>query len=75
MSLGIHYNLEAGDYDIQSYITNPSVFDVKNGHIDILTSPGLGIEIDEELVRKVAKTAVPWPLAGFHGADGGIREW
>ena len=75
MSLGIHYNVQAGDYDINSYITNPEVFNVKDGFVEILQGPGLGIEVNEELVRKVSETAVPWPLGGFVGKDGGYREW
>ncbi|KAL1297116.1 hypothetical protein AAFC00_004695 [Neodothiora populina] len=75
MSLGIHYNVEAGDYDINSYVLNPEVFDVQDGHVEAFKGPGLGIEINEDLVREVSKTAVPWPLAGFTGEDGGYREW
>lgn len=75
MSQGIHYNLEAGDYDINSYIHNPEVFDVHDGYVDALKGPGLGIEINEKLVREVSKNAVAWPLGGFVGKDGGYREW
>lgn len=75
MSLGIHYNVDAGDYDIHSYIKNPEVFDVKDGYVEALTGPGLGIEIDEAVVRKVSETSIPWPLGGFVGKDGGFREW
>ncbi|KAK1081557.1 hypothetical protein LTR33_004579 [Friedmanniomyces endolithicus] len=75
MSLGMHYNVLAGEYDINSYITNPEVFDVKDGFVEKLTGPGLGIEINEELVRKVAETTEPWPLMGFVGKDGAYREW
>lgn len=75
MSLGIHYNVQAGDYDINSYITNPEVFNVKEGFIENLMGPGLGIEMNEELIRKVAETTAPWPLGGFVGKDGGYREW
>ncbi|KAK1808576.1 hypothetical protein LTR12_017070 [Friedmanniomyces endolithicus] len=75
MSLGMHYNVLAGEYDINSYITNPEVFDVKDGFVEKLTGPGLGIEINEELVRKVAATTEPWPLMGFVGKDGAYREW
>lgn len=76
MSLGIHYNVEApGDFDLNSYIHNPEVFNVVDGYVDAPTGPGLGIEINEDLVREVAKAAVPWPLGGFVGEDGGIREW
>ncbi|KAK0935046.1 hypothetical protein LTR29_013366 [Friedmanniomyces endolithicus] len=75
MSLGMHYNVLAGEYDINSYITNLEVFDVKDGFVEKLTGPGLGIEINEELVRKVAETTEPWPLMGFVGKDGAYREW
>lgn len=75
MSVGMHYNVEAGEYDISSYVTNPEVFAVKDGFVEALEKPGLGIEIDEELVRKVAKETRPWELKGFVGKDGGYREW
>ena len=67
MSLGIHYNVQAGDYDINSYVHNPEVFDIKDGYVSILNGPGLGIEINENLVREVSKNAIPWPLGGFVG--------
>lgn len=75
MSLGIHYNVAAGEYDIHSYMTNPEVFAVKDGFVEILTGVGLGIEVDESLIREVAKTARSWPVQGFVGKDGGTREW
>lgn len=75
MSLGIHYNVLAGDHDINTYVHNPEVFDVKDGFVNALKGPGLGIEVNEEMVREVAKTAVVWPLGEFVGEDGGIREW
>jgi len=75
MSLGIHYNVDAGDADLHTYVRDPSVFDVKDGYVEALEGLGLGIEVDEEAVREAAKTATPWPLQGFVGKDGGIREW
>ncbi|KAM0720415.1 hypothetical protein Q7P37_004551 [Cladosporium fusiforme] len=75
MSVGMHYNVEAGEYDISSYVTNPEAFAVKDGFVEVLHGPGLGIEINEELVRKVAETTKPWELKGFVGKDGGYREW
>ncbi|KAL9085253.1 MAG: hypothetical protein Q9165_007687 [Trypethelium subeluteriae] len=65
MSQGIHYNKEAGEFDLHSYITDPSVFDVQDGFVMAPKGPGLGIEINEDFVRKIAKTAVSWPLQGF----------
>lgn len=75
MSLGMHYNLEAGEYDITSYVKDASVFEVKNGFVDVLDGPGLGIEVDEDAVRRVAMSTEPWPCKEFYGPDGSIREW
>ncbi|KAF6237159.1 hypothetical protein HO173_004627 [Letharia columbiana] len=75
MSLGIHYNVEAGQYDITNYVKDKSVWDVKDGYVEGLHGEGLGIEVDEEEVREVAKTAPAWTLKGFTGPDGSIREW
>ena len=75
MSLGIHYNVEAGQYDIGDYIHNGAVWDVKDGYVEGLKGMGLGVEVDEEEVRKVAVNAVAWLPKGFMGPDGSIREW
>ena len=75
MSLGIHYNTEAGDHDINNYVMDKSVWEVKDGYVDGLKGIGLGIEVDEAEVREVAKTTQPWPWKGFIGPDGGVREW
>ncbi|GAB7358141.1 hypothetical protein MBLNU230_g0299t1 [Neophaeotheca triangularis] len=75
MSQGIHYNVAAGDEDLHTYVKDAGVFKVKDGFVENLTGPGLGIEIDEDKVREVSRTAVPWPLGGFVGKDGGYREW
>jgi galactonate dehydratase len=75
MSLGIHYNTEAGEHDIHTYVTNPEAFDVKDGHVVGPAGVGLGIEIDEEAVRRLSKGCIPWLPKEFHGTDGSIREW
>ena len=75
MSLGIHYNTEAGEYDIMNFIKDQEVFRIKHGYVDALTSPGLGIEVDEEEVRRVAAIAESWVSKEFYGPDGSIREW
>ena len=75
MSLGIHYNLEAGQYDITNYVKDKSVWDVRDGYVEGLHGEGLGIEVDEEEVRQVAETAPEWVPKGFTGPDGSIREW
>ncbi|ESU09210.1 hypothetical protein FGSG_03955 [Fusarium graminearum PH-1] len=75
MSLGMHYNTEAGDIDLLTYLKNPSVFDLDSGYIRAPTGYGLGIDIDEEMVIRIAKETEPWQCKTFHGPDGGIREW
>ncbi|KAG9665500.1 mandelate racemase/muconate lactonizing enzyme family protein, partial [Aureobasidium melanogenum] len=75
MSVGMHYNTEAGEHDIHSYVLNSDIFKVKDGYLDAFTGPGLGIEVDEEAVRRVAENTQPWLLQGFVGVDGGLREW
>jgi galactonate dehydratase len=49
----MHYN--AGDFDLFTYLKNPQVFDVNEGSIALMTGPGLGIEMDEELIRRNAE--------------------
>ena len=75
MSLGMHYNVEAGDVDLTTYLKDQSVFDISDGYVAALKGPGLGIEVDEELVRKVSKNTEPWQPKMFHGPDGSVREW
>lgn len=73
MSLGIHYNV--GGQDLTSYTHNPEVWNVQGGYIDLLRGPGLGIEIDEEQVRKFSIDAKAWVSPGFIGPGGEVREW
>ena len=75
MSLGIHYNTEAGEIDLNTYLKDPSVFDVEDGYVKAPTGPGLGIELDEEMIRRVAAESEPWQPKESFGPDGSIREW
>jgi galactonate dehydratase len=75
MSLGMHYNTEAGDIDLNSYLMDKTVFDIKEGYVAAPCKPGLGIDIDEDLVRKISKETEPWQPKEFFGPDGSIREW
>lgn len=73
MALGIHYN--SSSHDLLTYLREPSVFSVKDGMVDALTGAGLGIDINEELVRKAAQTAHTWRTPVWRGPDGAVREW
>ena len=71
-SLGIHYNQGS---DLLDYLVDPKVFAYRDGTVDVLTKPGLGIEINEELVKEKAKTPHNWINPVWHNADGTPAEW
>lgn len=71
-SFGIHYNQGA---DVLDYLLDTSVFDIHDGHINRLTGPGLGIEIDEQAVRAAALEWKPWRGPIWRHRDGSFAEW
>ncbi|MBG7630893.1 MAG: galactonate dehydratase [Bacteroidetes bacterium] len=71
-SLGIHYNEGA---DLLDYLEDPTVFEVKDGFIDLLTAPGLGININEEKVRELSGKAHQWKNPIWRNEDGSVTEW
>lgn len=71
-SLGIHYNI---GNDLLDYIEDPTVFEFKDGFVDIPKGPGLGITINEEFVRKQARIGHNWKNPVWRHKDGTIAEW
>lgn len=71
-SLGIHYN--RGN-DILDYLADRSVFTYSGGHVALPTGPGLGIEIDEAVVRRAAEHGHRWRNPLWRLADGSVAEW
>ncbi|MBM6630028.1 MULTISPECIES: galactonate dehydratase [Mammaliicoccus] len=71
-SLGIHYNK---DSDILDYIKNKEVFEFQDGYVNIPKKPGLGVEIDEDHVREMAKVSHDWHNPVWRHKDGSIAEW
>ncbi len=71
-SLGIHYN--QGN-DLLDYIVDPSVFRYVDGFVAIPNGPGLGIEINEEHVRKLAQVGHDWKNPIWRHQDGSVAEW
>jgi len=71
-SLGIHYNQGS---DLLDYVKDKSVFDYKDGHVAIPQLPGLGIEIDEDFVRKQSQIGHNWKNPVWRHEDGSIAEW
>jgi galactonate dehydratase len=71
-SLGIHYNQGS---DLLDYLTNPNVFHYVDGYVMKLDQPGLGIEVNEEKVREMAKSGHQWRNPIWRNEDGSIAEW
>ncbi len=71
-SLGIHYNKEN---DLLDYVIDKSVFQFENGYVKLPEKPGLGVEIDEDVVRQHAKVGHSWKNPVWRHADGSVAEW
>jgi galactonate dehydratase len=71
-SLGIHYN--KGN-DILDYLEDKSVFDYEKGYVNLPTAPGLGITINEEHVKNMAKEGHNWKNPLWRHTDGSVAEW
>lgn len=70
-SLNIHYN-GVGDFD---YLKDGTGFVFDKGFITKPTGAGLGIEVDEEKVRKAAQTGHQWHNPVWHLEDGTPIDW
>lgn len=71
-SLNIHYN---EGYDLLRYLKNSGVFAYQDGHVPLLTGPGLGIEIDEDYVKEMAKEGHDWHNPVWRDDNGCVIEW
>eukprot|EP00658_Telonema_sp_P-2_P079953 TRINITY_DN7869_c0_g2_i1.p2 TRINITY_DN7869_c0_g2~~TRINITY_DN7869_c0_g2_i1.p2 ORF type:complete len:190 (-),score=34.56 TRINITY_DN7869_c0_g2_i1:211-780(-) len=74
-SMGIHYNTE-GEADLLDYLKDPSVLEVDaEGHVELLSGPGLGIELDEDKIRKFAVGGHCWKDREWELKDGTPTTW
>lgn len=71
-SIGIHYNQGA---EVLDYVLDTDPLKFVDGHIELLTAPGLGIEIDEKAVRAADKLGNAWRTPVWRHADGSYAEW
>ncbi|MEG0996445.1 MAG: galactonate dehydratase, partial [Clostridia bacterium] len=71
-SLGIHYN-QGGD--LLDYLADASPFTYHEGNILPPTGVGLGIEVDEEKIRRMAQQGHNWKNPVWRNTDGTIAEW
>ncbi|MGG0844879.1 galactonate dehydratase [Peribacillus simplex] len=71
-SLGIHYNQGS---DLLDYIVDNQVFKYEDGFVKIPDGVGLGIEINEDHVRKMAEIGHNWRNPVWRHKDGSVAEW
>ncbi len=71
-SLGIHYNQGS---DLLDYLVDKTVFQYKDGYVSNPTKPGLGIEINEEVVKEKQQVGHNWKNPVWRHVDGTVAEW
>ncbi|MFI6737733.1 galactonate dehydratase [Nonomuraea sp. NPDC050451] len=71
-SIGIHYNRGA---EVLDYCLDKTPLTFVDGHVERLTAPGLGIEIDDQAVRSADKRGHAWRSPVWRHRDGSYAEW
>jgi galactonate dehydratase len=71
-SLGIHYNQNS---DLLDYVSAETGFSYDKGYLTIPDRPGLGIEVNESVVEKMAQRGHRWRAPVWRHNDGSISEW
>lgn len=71
-SMGIHYNVGKSVLD---YVTNQEDFTFTDGFVQLPYRPGLGVEINRELVLEENKAPHNWKNPVWRHEDGSIAEW
>jgi galactonate dehydratase len=66
---------KGNDGDLMKYIADFSVFDAPDGYIELMTKPGLGIEVDEKAVREASVKGHRGRAPEWHHKDGSFAEW
>lgn len=71
-SIGIHYNK---DRSVLDYIVNPEDFAFVNGSVQFANKPGLGVEVNRDLIVEENKKPHSWKNPVWRHADGSVAEW
>lgn len=71
-SLGIHYNQ---GFDLLDFVKNKEIFQYTDGFVDLPKNPGLGIDMDEDMIKDVAQQGLVWSNPSWKNYDGTIAEW
>lgn len=71
-SIGIHYNVGRSVLD---YVTNQDDFKFTEGFVNLPCLPGLGVDVNRELVIEESKNPHSWKNPVWHHQDGSVAEW
>lgn len=71
-SMGIHYNVGRSVLD---YVQNREDFTFTQGFAQLPQRPGLGVEVNRELVLEENKTPHNWKNPVWRHPDGSVAEW
>lgn len=71
-SIGIHYNVGKSVLD---YVNNRENFEFTDGFVKLPRKPGLGVEVNKELVEEENRTPHNWKNPVWRHVDGSIAEW
>lgn len=71
-SIGIHYNVGKSVLD---YVKNKEDFRFTEGYVNLPQLPGIGVEVDKELVLEENRTPHHWKNPVWRHQDGSIAEW
>ena len=71
-SIGIHYNVGKSVLD---YVHNQDDFKFVDGYVQLPKLPGLGVDVNRELVIEENKTPHNWKNPVWRHRDGSVAEW
>lgn len=71
-SIGIHYNKGKSVLD---YVHNQDDFRFTDGYVEFPKLPGLGVDVNKELVIEENKTPHNWKNPVWRHEDGSVAEW
>lgn len=57
------------------YISNPEVFQFAEGFVAVPQGAGLGLQVNEAVVREAAKRGHNWKVPPLRNEDGTVAEW
>ncbi len=71
-SIGIHYNVGK---EVLDYALNREDFKFENGFVKMPSKPGIGVEVNKELVLEENREPHQWKNPVWRHADGSVAEW